>query len=923
MLTRFLVVFACAFLLALSASAQTDERFTLAIRGEPLAQALMQFARHAELDLAYDPSLIDAKRTYCVAENVTAEQGLTCLLRGTGVDFVRLSNGAYVLRPIARTKPREGTLVGVVRDSKSGLGLPEASVMLLARATRGAATNTDGQFVFASLAPGRYSVLVSYIGYQSRRDTIEVLAGGSVQYEAQMERINYAVSPLVIDGLTISALADQQSFASVNAVPTRADFSGLSGVSINHATADVHIQGGGAGEHQVTLDGVPLFAPPTLIGQIGAFSPLAVGRMRVKKAGFGVQPSSNTVGIIELDHDLSSRPGHQFDTQIDALSTSLRHRYSSSGGDGSSLRTMGSGRVGIWSMYAQPGARAVLRQQNVPDALIQTAFEPPPFLTDVEPLLLRQDSLLAYLVPADRIERREPSLSFADVNGALRWAPGPLRHLHVSGYLSRRTLETEGITTERRVDTYDWSAAMGQARYTTFLGNRTFVSFQVRGSSYKQTHEFPTPEAVSDSSGRTSSSFRTRATDDGNSISEVGAEATLDHALGRGAYLQIGLVPTYTRQKFAFSTVRRSASGSNKLTNEMESARLGSYLNARIPLWTHLATDIGIRTTYVPAGRTLYYEPRVSLELDLPRSPLGPARLRTSAGRYLQFVSQYRVSSRSVTTLASANTVWISADPDRLPTGAYHVAGEFAFRPAPHWRVFGEGFYKFLDRLYDVDYSVPPDVGGETPQAKFLERARGFARGFSFGAERTTDRVASSLRYEFSRTERGESNSFDGRRGIVVPWNEPGRLLGRVDARLSPRVSGAARWTSVFGRSWAFRQSYYDFITGADGNLLDGIPSYRQEGIDRHVAEFNLENPESNRLATLHQLDVSAAYTLPLGRSSVQFRCNVLNALGRRNEVEKQFIGNGGYYGENGVYEPVTRHSLPRTFAWAVRWTML
>ncbi len=912
MLARRLLALACAFLFVQAASAQTSGQFTLAVRGEPLAQALTQFARYAELDLAYDPSLVDKVRSYCVAENVAAEEALTCLLRGSGLDFVRLSNGAYVIRRVAREETREGTLVGVVRDARSSLGLAEASVLLIARTTRGAATNTDGQFVFAGLPPGRYGVLVSYIGYQSRRDTIEVLPGGSSRYEADMERVNYTVSPLVIDGLTISAIADQRSFASVDAVPSRVDFSGLSGVSTNHATADVHIQGGGAGEHQVTLDGVPIFAPPTLTGQIGAFSPLAVGRMRVKKAGFGVQPSSNTVGIIELDHDLASRPGHQFDTQLDALSTSLRHRYSSSLGDGASVRTMASGRVGIWSLYRQPGARTVLRQQNIPDALIQTAFEEPPFLDDVSPLLLSQDSLLAYLVPNSQIERREPSLSFADVNAALRWAPGPLRHLHVSAYLSQRSLETEGITTERRLDKYEWASSMMQARYTTFIGDRTFVSFQVRGTSFEQSHRIPVSEGNV-----------IVPADDGNTISEVGAEVTVDHALGRGAYVEAGFVPTYTSQDFTFTTARFSTSGSNRLRNVMSSARLSSYVNLRIPLWSFLATDLGLRTTYVPAGRAIYYEPRASIELDLPRTPIGPARLRTSAGRYLQFVSQYRVSSRSVTTLASASTVWISVDPDRLPTGAYHIASEFAFRPVTHWRVSADGFYKFLDRLYDIDYSIPPDSGGLTRQSSFLRRARGFARGYSFGVDRTTERVAASLRYEFSRTVRGESNSFEGRRDIVVPWNEPGRILGRIDAQVAPRVSTAARWTSVFGRSWAFRQSYYDFLAGTDDRVLGSIPSYRQEAIERHVQQFDLENPEANRLSTLHQLDISAAYTLPLGRSSVQVRCNLLNAFGRANEVERQFVGNGAYYGENAVYKPVTRYSLPRSFAWAVRWTML
>jgi hypothetical protein len=920
-MTRTLALL-CLLLATVPARAQTPDRIALAVRGEPLAHALDRFAEHARLDLAYDPALTDGKRAYCVAERLSREQALSCLLRGSGLDFLRLSNGLYVLRPAARVEAEPGTIVGVVRDATSSLGLPEASVLIAARETRGVASNADGQFAFADLVPGRYAVLVSYVGYQSVLDTVEVLAGGHVRHEVHLERINYTVSPLVIDGLNVSAVAPYADLIDTRATLAASELNTLVGVSVNHATADVHIQGGGAGEHQGTLDGAPIFTAPTLTGQIGAFSPLAVGRMRVQKAGFGVQASSNTVGIIEVDHDLSTQPGHRIDAQADALSGALRHRYSSARGSSAALRSIVSGRVGAWSLYRQAGALSVLQQQNVPDALVQTAFEAPP-----AGRMHGQDTLAAYLVDPTDVRLRDPELGFADLNAAVRWAPGPLRHLHVSGYLGYRTLETDGIFDDPRRDEYSWTSGMVQARYTTFLSSRTFASLQLRSSFYRQSHRFTSREradsaAVLARGMSAADAAIVRPNDDGNTIAEWAAEARLDHAIGRGAHLEAGFVPTLTAHRFALSTINLSPT-QNALINHYRGVRLGSFANLSLPLARAIGAEVGVRATYIPETDIVYAEPRVALRLDARRSPIGPVSARVSTGLYRQFVSQYRVSSRSVTTLASSSTAWIHLHPDRPPTAAVHAAGEVGWQPLPGWRVSAEAFHKHLHALYAVNHAATP-LPDETPQEVFLERTRGFSSGATVGVERTTERLHMGARYERSNTER-EFSGFDDHM-TPVPWNEPHRFSARANVTLGSRAVLAARWTSVWQRAWSYRQAYYDFISAQrDQQALRGVgvgSAVRQEAVARHVLLHRLEDPQTNRLGTFHQLDVSAAYTLPVGATRLQLRLDLLNALGRRNEVERQFVGDAAYYEQTGLFKASTRYSLPFTTVWSVRWTL-
>ncbi|ATC26710.1 TonB-dependent receptor [Caulobacter vibrioides] len=74
---------------------------TLAIPAGDLATALPYFSRATGLQVLADPALLKGKRTEGVRGQFEAERGLTELLRGTGLNFVR-NGGAAILRPMAQ-----------------------------------------------------------------------------------------------------------------------------------------------------------------------------------------------------------------------------------------------------------------------------------------------------------------------------------------------------------------------------------------------------------------------------------------------------------------------------------------------------------------------------------------------------------------------------------------------------------------------------------------------------------------------------------------------------------------------------------------------------------------------------------------------------------------------------------------------------
>ncbi|SFJ86664.1 TonB-dependent receptor [Caulobacter sp. UNC279MFTsu5.1] len=92
---------AAALLTAAPAVAAPATKPVLAIPAGDLASALPAFSRATGLQVLADPALLAGKRTGGVTGSLNVESGLTQLLRGTGLTFVR-SGGAAILRPVVQ-----------------------------------------------------------------------------------------------------------------------------------------------------------------------------------------------------------------------------------------------------------------------------------------------------------------------------------------------------------------------------------------------------------------------------------------------------------------------------------------------------------------------------------------------------------------------------------------------------------------------------------------------------------------------------------------------------------------------------------------------------------------------------------------------------------------------------------------------------
>lgn len=74
---------------------------------------------------------------------------------------------------------QSGRITGTVTDAQSGDRLPGANVVI-AGSSRGAATDVEGRYSISAVPVGTHTVVVSYIGYVSRQQSVTVGAGETV-----------------------------------------------------------------------------------------------------------------------------------------------------------------------------------------------------------------------------------------------------------------------------------------------------------------------------------------------------------------------------------------------------------------------------------------------------------------------------------------------------------------------------------------------------------------------------------------------------------------------------------------------------------------------------------------------------------------------------------------------------------------------
>lgn len=911
-----------AFLLA-SSAASAQEKYTLVLRGVAIDRALQAFVDATGLALAYDPEILELRTVYCVAENREAEDLLRCILRDTELDYVRLSSGTYVVIHKAELPPSMGYVVGNVTDRDNGGPVPYAHVYLAENGI-GTVTNEGGRFSLPPLLPGRYTMTVSHVAYRRWQDTLVVLPGRRVVSTASLAADPVWVEPIVVDGseqrfpaaalneASLDLAAEEQPLVSEPAGGATAALRTLSGVRVHDATADLHVQGGESGEHRYELDGIPLYLPQATIGFVGPFSPFALQRITVHKAGFGVEHGSQTSGVISLAHAIDGPDA--LDLMVDPESANGRLRRSVSMGPvrGTALAAV---RIGLDAWSPAGRVSRLLERWGEPDAFL--VFAPVDLSTDG----LFSGEQTANLSPGLRLidSKSNPTLEFSDVHLATRLRVGSLHSIYVSAYQGRNRLEG-GLLNRNgsryqsdfaspppvtALDMYSWVNRGFQAQYEAILGNRLLFSSRFKSGRFALDHAYDVIDSLATyfDASKPLELVGTNHIADQNRVLDRSLSASLEWALERHQ-VQIGMEAEALSSRFNFLMAalperfefvpaeRRSVPLTvvrGTVRDVTEQMRLSGFLRDRFALSRVVAIDGGIRLTHLPARGSLYAEPRAALNLSWSESPGTGLHLLTSGGLYRQYVNQFDVSALNAGALLPSVRVWLPVDETVSPPLALHLSQAVRWAPSEAWEFGAEAYFKRLENGRIFNYALPA-ADEEAPtwslQSEFLAEAETRSRGGGLHAQWKSDAWRMRLATEWSNIERWSPSIFQGRTESV-PWEEPVRLDAALDWHPSTALVCNARFQGVWGRSWGFRRAYYDYFGQRNETRVP------QPGID-------FGNPSADRLPPLAQLDLGTGYTHRVGPASLQLRLDVLNVLGRANVLDWRLYPDWGAV-ENGT----------------------
>ena len=205
------------------------------------------------------------------------------------------------------------TVRGFVSDASNGEALQGVNVVVEAAVPLGAATDSDGLYVVAGLAPGRYVLRASFIGFRTYVDTLQLAPRDvrtlNISLEPSEEELGEVVVEAEQEGQAANLTAGLQTIQpyDIEQVPGP-DLSGdfatylttLPGVVvIGDQGGQFYIRGGEPSQNLVLLDGMLVYQPFHVLSFFSSFPSDILNSVDLYAGGFGAKFGGRISSVID------------------------------------------------------------------------------------------------------------------------------------------------------------------------------------------------------------------------------------------------------------------------------------------------------------------------------------------------------------------------------------------------------------------------------------------------------------------------------------------------------------------------------------------------------------------------------------------------------------------------------------------------
>lgn len=591
------------------------------------------------------------------------------------------------------------TLNGYVRDAASGETLIQATVRVDGTG-RGAATNVQGFYTLGGLGAGEVTVVVSYVGYETVRETVTLAPGETRRLDLDLPPEGLTSDEVVVEAeepIEEERAPGTQnvSIDLVEALPTVFEpdlFRSIQLLPGVKASSDfssaLYIRGGSPDQTLILLDGTTVYNPTHFFGFFSTFNTEAIKDVRLYK---GAYPSTYG-GRLGSVVDIYNRDGNRNETHGSLTAGILASRVGVEGP-----------LPGVSGSYSLNARRSTL-----------------------EPLL----AVLRENLDQDGIPE---SFYFYDLNGKVGVDLSPNDRVSLAAYAGRDQVVVP-FGDDARFD-LDYGNRTASLAYNRVLSGTAFAQARLTASryfsypvgSFAET-EFRRPNTLTDYSGRLDVEWLPNQT--------VEARAGV-----WGGLLNLGLESSFNESvQTAYSNPSRYGSG---------------YVQGRLRPGGGWILTGGLRAEYfrsVTDDLTDAVDPepsaylRVSPQVQVERTFGENLVVQAAAGRYHQFLSL--ISNESF----SGFDTWVTTGVGVPPQASEQVVLGVKTNLGEAYRLDVEVYGRTLRDLFDIDPNNQ-DVAGLSYRELF-RFGEGYAYGAEFLLEKGLGRLTGLVSYTIGSTRR-------------------------------------------------------------------------------------------------------------------------------------------------------------------------
>ena len=739
---------------------------------------------------------------------------------------------------IATNAQQKFTISGTVTDASTGESILAANVAIK-ELGKGVATNLYG-FYSISLPTGNYTLLYTFIGYETVERYIELNTDKSINVELTSLVIATDVVEIVGEksantestdmgrvGLEVESIKKLPALLGEVDVLKTIQF--LPGVqSAGEGNSGFYVRGGGPDQNLILLDNATIYNAAHLFGFFSVFNADAVKNIDLIKGGMPSSYGGRISSVLDISLKEGNNKEHTFEGGIGLIA--------------SRFTAQGPLKKGV-SSYIVSARRTYI------DVLAQPFVNP--------------ESAFA-----------GSGYFFYDLNAKINYTLSDKDRLFVSGYFGRDVFGFQSSTVGFGAE-IPWGNAMGSIRWNHLFSDKLFMNVNATYSNYdfsfigrQDDFEFSLNSGIEDWSGKVQFSWY----------------PNLRHQVKWGA--------DYVFHTFSPSQVEASSGdtefdlGSDNTTFSHE---IGLYIQDEFDVTPDLKINAGLRysgfahvgpfTRYVIddtqdsfaaiSGReTIVYgngelvkyygglEPRLSIRYRLNEK----SSLKGGYSKNFQYVHLASLSPTSLPT-----DVWLpSTDRVQPQSGVQYAVGYFRDIADATYEASVELYYKDMQNLVEYAEGSQPENNLNNNTDNQLVFGNGYAYGAEFFFKKAKGNLNGWIGYTWSKNMR----QFDD---LNLGREFPAQFDRRHDLSIVANYRLNERWE--FGAAFVY----------ATGNAITlPVQRYFYEG--RIVDVFDERN--SFRMAPFHRADVSAT----LYPKKTRMKKN--KETGERVETERRFNSN-------------------------------